>query len=763
MLNEGLRTLRRLCRGIPRLLRFPAPGRRALDLQVPRHPVSLRHCPGALVVVLLLVCPVSRSQDTPAPAPEPKPKAEAQKTAALPVPPPFVYAPLNPKPEFRRVAREILRSLDRYHYLDLAWDDEFSERLFKGYLDNLDPGHSTLTQKDLQEFSRWRKYLDDALRKLDLKPAHVIFNRYRKNALHNVEKQLQKLEKDGLYFDFSRQEEFVVDREELPWPANQLQVDELWRKQLKNHALSLRLEQKSDEHILQSLKKSLHRQLRHLQQMLPKDVFSTYMNSVTELYDSHTNYMSPTKAENFNINMRLSLEGIGAVLRQRDEYTQVVSISKGGPAERQGELQPGDRIVGVGQEGKEMQNIVGWRLNEVIEQIRGRRGTRVRLQVLPAESKDPVETKIISIVRDKIKLEKQAAQKEILEMEHGGQLRRIGVIDLPSFYLDFRARDRNEPDYRSTSRDVLRLLEELRQEQVDAVIIDLRNNGGGSLEEANALVGLFIERGPVVQVRMSNGRVIRQGKLKRSPWYEKPMAVLLNRLSASASEIFAAAIQDYGRGLIIGGPSYGKGTVQSLHRLSAGQVKVTDAKFYRISGGSTQLRGVIPDILFPRVYEARDVGESSLENALPWDQIRSVRHRNYYELQKIVPELQARHEQRTREHPEFLYLKARLEQKQEEREANKIVSLNEGQRRAEEKKWKEARTALKKIRKPQKQENKTATGDNKKKEKPDAFLQEAGQVVLDSLVLLQTPVADVSRSELSESEKKTGAASAREL
>ena len=433
-----------------------------------------------------------------------------------------------------------------------------------------------------------------------------------------------------------------LDVENLQWAKNQAELDDRWRKQLKNQVLSLKLADKPENEIVPTLQKRYTSQLKSVKQYNSQDVFQIYANALTELYDPHTNYLSPRSTENFNINMSLSLEGIGAVLQMDDEYTKVSSLVAKGPADKQGDLQPADRIVAVGQgvDGP-LEDVIGWRLDEVVELIRGPKDTTVRLEVIPAKSKSADERKIITIVRNKVKLEEQSAQKKVIEIPEGNKVIKVGVIDIPAFYIDFDAMRRGDKDYKSTTRDVKNLLQELEAEGVDGIIVDLRNNGGGSLQEANELTGLFIEYGPTVQIRHSSRRVWRDGKRLKGPYYEGPLVVLVNRLSASASEIFAGAMQDYQRGIIVGDRSFGKGTVQTLIPLTEGQLKITESKFYRISGESTQHRGVVPDVEFPSIYDTEEIGESALDHALNWDQISPIRHSNYGELSTVLPAIQS--------------------------------------------------------------------------------------------------------------------------
>ena len=657
--------------------------------------------------------------------------------------PPFVYKSLQSKPEFRRLAIEIRTALQRRHYTKLKIDDRLSIEIFNNYLQHLDPNRSILWQSDVERLrARHQTRMDDVLKNGDFAIPIAIFNLYREKALKQVDLQLRNLPSRIEQYDFSRDEDLLIDRDGAPWPVDEAEAADLWRKQIKNQAISMLLDEKPAAKIPAIIGKRLRNQRRELRNLNSQDAFNLFMRSYTELYDSHTNYMSKSNTENFNISLRLSLEGIGAVLSQKDGYTEVISISPGGPAKKQGELAAGDRIIAVAQEGQDYEEIIGWRLDEVITRIRGPRGTKIHLRVLPKGKKALTDSKTISIVRDRVKLEKQAARKKLLEIEYEDRVRKIGVIDLPSFYLDFRGQNRRERDYRSSVRDVIDLLDKLNTENVDALIFDLRDNGGGSLQEANNMVGLFIESGPTVQVRRSNGQVIRHGKLRRSPpYFDKPMAVLINRLSASASEIFSAAIQDYGRGVVIGTGSYGKGTVQSLVPLSSGQLKMTDAKFYRVSGGSTQLKGVLPDVRFPPLHDARNIGEAKLDHPMPWDRISAARHRRYHDIAVIREELQERHDERAAEHPEFKYLTARSKMWDERRDMDKRVSLNKDKRSAMEAEWEKRNKALEALRKkpsPEAASSTDSTTEAKTKGKVnDPLLIEAALVLMDSMQLLK--------------------------
>lgn len=575
---------------------------------------------------------------------------------------------------------EMVEQLHERHYAKLPYDDELSSQHLDSYIDSLDSSKMFLTAADIAEFEQYRSVMDDQLAKGKLDAGFAIFNRYHERLQDRLENLINTLPETVAAMDFAVNESFPLEVEDRHWAKDQAELDDLWRKQLKNQVLSLMLADKAADEIVPTLEKRYARQLKSVKQYNSQDVFQIYANALAELYDPHTNYLSPRSTENFNINMSLSLEGIGAVLQMDDEYTKVSSLVAKGPADKAGELHPSDRIVAVGQglDGP-LEDIIGWRLDEVVELIRGPKDTTVRLEVIPAKSKSTDERKILTIVRNTVKLEEQAAQKKVLEIPNGEEIIKVGVIDIPAFYIDFDAMRRGEKDYKSTTRDVKNLLQELQDEKVDGIVIDLRNNGGGSLQEANELTGLFIEYGPTVQIRHSSRRVWRDGKRLKSPYYEGPMVVLVNRLSASASEIFAGAMQDYQRAIIVGDRSFGKGTVQTLIPLTEGQLKITESKFYRISGESTQHRGVVPDVEFPSIYDTEEIGESALDHALNWDQISPIRHSNYGDLSSVLPTVQTQFLERSTHNPDFIFLEDQVELAKETRKITDLP-LNEAAR-----------------------------------------------------------------------------------
>ena len=654
----------------------------------------------------------------------------------------------------RETIVEMIDQLEQRHYAKHRYDDGMSSAHLDSYIESLDRGKMFFTAADLAEFEQYRTAMDDQLHEGNLEAGFVIFNRFQERLESRMENVVATLPEQVETMDFSVDESYPLETDELDWAKGPAELDDRWRKRLKNEVLSLKLAKKPKEEIAPTLEKRYQSQLKRVRQYNSQDVFQIFANSLTEMYDPHTNYLSPRRSENFNINMSLSLEGIGAVLQQEDEYTKVARLVAAGPADKQGELQPSDRIVGVGQgESGPIEDVIGWRLDEVVELIRGPKDSTVRLEVIPAKSKAADEHKIVTIVRNKVKLEEQSAQKKILEIPEGDRMIKVGVIDIPAFYIDFDAMRRGDDDYKSTTRDVKLLLEELQNEGVEGIVVDLRNNGGGSLQEANELTGLFIEYGPTVQIRHSSRRVWRDGKRLKTTYYDGPLVVLINRLSASASEIFAGAIQDYQRGLIVGDRSFGKGTVQTLVPLTEGQLKITESKFYRISGDSTQHRGVVPDVEFPSIYDAEEIGESSLDHALNWDQINPVRHHRYNDLSTVVPRVTALYVERSAGNPDFVYLEDQVEMA---REANEITELplNEAARIAlRESQEQKALLIENKRRKAKGEEPLASLEDDEDVEaedpevaaveeeeeeagdEPDVLLTEAGNVLVDVLLL----------------------------
>ncbi len=604
--------------------------------------------------------------------------------------------PLEPLEEHNRTTAEIVNRLSQQHYqrTHVHMDNNLSSVVYDRYLKELDANRSYFLQSDINEFEPLRYRLDDAFRARKVDPGFIIFNRYQQRVAERIAFLKDHIEQGIDQLDFSTNDTLQIKRENHAWPQSKQELDDIWSRRLKNDVINLRLSGKDDKSIVELLSKRYNNQLTRIQQNNAEDAYRIYMNTLTLSYDPHTQYFSPRGTENFNIRMRLSLDGIGAMLQTEDEYTKVTRLIPAGPADKAGELKASDRIVGVGQ-GKdgEIVDVIGWRLDDVVDLIRGEKGSVVRLSILKANTVNTSKTRIISITRDNVKLDEQDASKKIIELNNYGKPYRLGVIDIPKFYIDFAAANRGDANYKSTTRDVKVLLEELKKEKVDGIIIDLRDNGGGSLHEVNTLIGLFIKNGPTVQVRDLTGRIYINQDKDSSVTYSGPLAVLVNRLSASASEIFAGAIQDYRRGLVIGTQTYGKGTVQSMLPLSHGQITLTQQKFYRISGDSTQNRGVIPDIELPSLYDINEIGESSQEAALPWDKIKPASFDELNDFSAQLPKLQALHEKRAQTAPDFKYL-IETNKLIETRRQITEVSLNENTRRQEKEELESAQVAL---------------------------------------------------------------------
>ncbi len=657
---------------------------------------------------------------------------------------------LKPDKRLRQTALIVNGVLQKYHYRKVKLDDALSSRIFDKYLDSCDPNRSFFTQKEIDRLEKYRYKLDEAIATGWLEPAFEIFRLFRRQVDRQVAWALELLEKNQ--FDFTRKERYRFDREDAPWAKDEAALKDLWRKRVKNDILNLRLAGKAEKEIRKTLRKRYETLRRRVHQFDADDVFQTFINAYTLSIEPHTAYMSPARSENFDISMRLSLQGIGAVLSSKDEYTEVEKIVPGGPADKSGQLKPGDRIIGVaqGRTGK-MEDVVGWPLQDVVEKIRGPKGTVVRLNVLPKSAGAQGAAREIAIVRDRIKLEDQAAKSEIIEVDG----KRFGIIELPAFYRDFQAQAAGRKDFRSTTRDVRKLLRKLKKQKVAGVIMDLRDNGGGSLTEAIELTGLFIPHGPVVQVKDSQGRVEVERDTDPDEVYSGPLAVLVNRNSASASEIFAAAIQDYGRGLIIGEPTFGKGTVQTLVDLGQftrdkediGRLRLTIAQFFRVQGGSTQNKGVVPDVVFPVVADDGKHGERALDNALPWTHIHAVEHLRLGGANLAL--LRTRHLQRTKLDPGFAYLREEREALRE-MEHEKTVSLVEKERRKEwqarEKRALERRNRLRLARglKPlEKLEDEEEEAHGGKEEDPEGIgriWQEEAARILADYIRQQGPV-----------------------
>lgn len=581
--------------------------------------------------------------------------------------------------------REIFERLASQHYRSQEIDDALSDRYLEEYINTLDSGKNYFLQSDIDEFEKWRLKLDDLSKRGDIKPGFIMFNRVRDRAMTQLEKNITLLEDENYVFDFETSDSIMFDPELRSWFKTQQEASKFWEKRLVDSMIRLLLNEKNEADARELLIKRYRNQIKQFEQRDSQDVLQLYTNALASLYDPHTSYFSPRTNENFQINMSLSLEGIGAELSTEDDYTKINRIVPGGPADLHGVLKAEDKIVGVGQAEEDIVDVIGWRIDDVVALIRGAKDTTVRLQFIPSKG-DSSNTKTITIVRDKVKLENKSAQSKILDVVHEGQTYKLGVIDIPAFYMDFEAYRARDPNYKSTTRDVYKLVEELKDADVEGIVVDLRSNGGGSLYEATSLTDLFIDYGPVVQIRDSDMRVQRNQRAYRRAAYNGPLLVMINRLSASASEIFAGALQDYGRALVVGSQSFGKGTVQDITALSSGQLKMTVSKFYRVSGDSTQHRGILPDISFPSLHDLDEVGESHQDNALPWDSIHRVPHQTKDELKGFIGPLTESHLERRKEDPDFASLIERIELSDSWAQ-EKSLSLNLEERRIRSESW----------------------------------------------------------------------------
>ncbi|MBT8098963.1 MAG: carboxy terminal-processing peptidase [Gammaproteobacteria bacterium] len=652
---------------------------------------------------------------------------------------------LHPEARHENIGELVTQFIQKSHYLHISVNDDLSSQVMDRYIEELDGNRMYLLASDVEFFEKYRFELDDIIRSRPLDPVFDMFSVYRSRVRERFEFALELLETEP---DLTVDEEFEFDRSESPWAETRDELDELWRKRVKNDALNLALTDKPWEESVDVLRKRYERYLKRMEQIKNDDVFETFMNAFAHTLDPHSSYLSPRNSEEYRIQMSLSYFGIGASLQTEDDYVQIVNIIPGGPASIDGSLKPEDRITGVAQgEDGEMVDVIGWRLDDVVDLIRGPADTVVRLQIIPAGALPGNSDKIINLTRGQVRLEEQAAKSEIITVPKDGRDWSIGVIEVPSFYRDYRALSNGDKNYTSTTKDVKRLIAELEEEGIDGLIIDLRDNGGGHLTEATALSGLFIDNGPVVQLRNSNGRISRlddPDPVARVA-YNGPLAVLINRFSASASEIFAAAIQDYERGVIVGQTTFGKGTVQNLYSLDQylqvedeqgfGQLTLTIGKYYRVTGGSTQHRGVDPDILLPSPIDAEEIGESVRDSALPWDEIQTTRFRAGEPLDNTINSLIVSHRERTKDDPNVRYLEQFIADDRENRD-RKSVSLNlEARRQQREDNLKRALELENERRAALNLEPLATLEDLDEESRPDVQLDQAAAIVTDLAVL----------------------------
>ncbi|MEM7283452.1 MAG: carboxy terminal-processing peptidase [Pseudomonadota bacterium] len=651
----------------------------------------------------------------------------------------------RPTERHARISKMITQLFERNHYQQKKINDALSSDIYDRYLEALDGNRRYLLEEDVLAFEKYRYKLDDYVRQGNMYPVFEMFDVYKARAQFRVSYALDLLETEP---DFEIDEIYEFDRTEAPWAKNEAELNEIWRKSVKSDALSLMLADRGWEETQEVLEKRYRRVLKRFDQINSDDIFETFVNAYADTLDPHSSYFSPRNSEEYRIQMSLSYEGIGASLALEDDYVKVLAIIPGGPAAAAETIKPNDRITAVGQDGKEeLVDVVGWRLDDVVQLIRGKRGTNVRLQLLRAGALPGDQEEIVTLMRDKVKLEEQAAKSEVLKVPHEGEDISVGVIEIPTFYRDYDAYARGEKDFRSTTADVAKLITELEEQGVEGLIVDLRGNGGGHLREAIELTGLFIESGPVVQLRDTRQTVQKLDDDDPRVAYHGPVAVLVNRFSASASEIFAAAIQDYGRGIVIGQRTYGKGTVQNLYNLDRrglsrwlggdesgegfGQLTLTMGKYYRVSGESTQHRGVMPDIALPSSIDDEDVGESTQETALPWDEIDSTDFPTISSLDGTIASLTQTHTDRVAEDPDFRYLVGRVEAQDAQREKT-FVSLNINDRREERESLRQAQLDREnKRRAAQGLEPIETMEEFEASERPDIQLNEAASVVAD--------------------------------
>jgi carboxyl-terminal processing protease len=659
-----------------------------------------------------------------------------------PAPAPAAVAALAPTEQESYVARRVADIVAHEHYRRAPLDDHLSSLILDRYLDTIDGSRSYFLASDIADFEKYRYQLDDAIKTGDVEPAFVMFRRYQQRSRERMAYAIELLNKKP---DFDVDESFNFDREKEPWPSNVAEMNELWRKRVKNDALSLVITGKQWPEVVDVLRKRYEHVAKRMDQSKPEDVFEAFMNSFVLSLDPHSNYFSARNSDEYNIQMSLSYEGIGASLSSTDDYVTVLDVIPGGPAALAKTLAANDRITAVG-EGKsgELTDVIGWRLDDVVTKIRGPGGSQVRLQVLPAGAAPGSVQKVIEFTRNRVSLESQASKKSMRTITRNGKDIKVGIITVPSFYQDYDASRAGAKDYRSTTRDVQRLIGELRKDGAEVMIMDLRANGGGYLPEAESLTGLFIDRGPVVQLRDTTGHIEVDDDPNPAIFYSGPMIVLVDRFSASASEIFAGAIQDYGRALIVGQQTYGKGTVQNAHPLNytifgrkpeLGQLNVTIGKYYRITGESTQDRGVTPDIALPSLIDANEVGESTRDRALPWDHIEPATFRVEGDLKPLTGQLEKLHEARTAGSADFKYLHDDIAALDAMR-SQKTLSLNIKTREAERKRVEADRLARENAWRASRDMKPVATLEEIKDDATAGILlDEASQIAADLVVV----------------------------
>jgi carboxyl-terminal processing protease len=659
----------------------------------------------------------------------------ARLTASTSPLPPGAIAPGDRE---RMIARQVGALLQDAHYSRIRIDDALSPRVMDKFLESMDGQRLYFLAGDIDEFAPLRMRFDDMIRTGDIEPGYAMFARYQQRNRERVQHALKLLDTEP---DFTIRESFEFDREGAAWPTTTAELDEIWRKRVKNDALSLVLAGKTWPEARDMLRTRYDRVLKRVDQIKPEEVFETFLNSYARAFDPHSNYFSPRNSEEYKIQMSLNYEGIGASLQLVDDHVTIMNLIEGGPAAADGTLKASDRITAVGQgtEGA-LTDVVGWRIDDVVQLIRGKGGTTVRLQILPTGAAPGTAEKIVPLVRGKVTLEAQAAQRELKTLKRGDREYKVGVINVPGFYSDYDGQRAGNADYRSTTRDVRRLIEELKAEKIDGLVIDLRGNGGGFLPEAQSLTGLFVDQGPVVQVQFANGAKEVLDDIEQGTTYDGPLVVLIDRFSASASEIFAGAIQDYRRGVVVGQRSFGKGTVQNLVPLQRwsskpvnGQLTVTIAKFYRVTGDSTQNRGIEPDVVLASPISLQDVGESTMPDALPWDRIAAAPFRGLEPRPPSIAQLANEERARQDRDADYRWLVEDIDALDRQR-SQKSLSLNIEERRAERTRLEVERLARENTRRAARAEPPLATiNDIDGTKLPDVQLDQAAQVMADIL------------------------------
>ena len=565
------------------------------------------------------------------------------------------------------LSKEIFKKLEKEHYLKKINKDNFNERYIKAIFEKLDKNKTYFTKEEVEFFLS--KSMQNNSDYFDIELAYNLINLYYKKLIDFSDYQIYLL--DEFEFDFSKEEYLDIFYEDNQWVSSNKSLKELWRLETKNDLLVANMSNSASSNPKEDLKKRYINRVRRINQQKEEDIFSLAINILTNQFDPHSSYLSPRSAEDFDMNMSLKLSGIGALLGVEEDYTKIISLVPGGPAQKSGKIKPEDRISKIRQKGSDdFTDVVGWRIDEVVDLIRGEAGTEVEIEFISFEA-DSDTTKLVTLKREEVKLEDRAAKSEIIQFENN----KIGIIDLPSFYIDFDEFQKGNKNYRSSSKDIRSILKTFNEDEVDAVVLDLRNNGGGALIEANKIIGLFVSSGPTVQVKQSRGFVQPYGDSRAVQVWEKPVLILVNRYSASASEIVAGAIQDYKRGIVVGQRTFGKGTVQSLENLSEGQIKITESKYYRVNGTSTQNKGVIPDIELPSTWDIDTVGESSYPTALKWDTIRPYRHKKFKLEPHLVEKVLNQHESRLTFEPNLNYLQ-KVRNRYDLNKNKKLLSLN---------------------------------------------------------------------------------------